>query len=512
MSDQLQPSKEGLWKKHKKLWILLIAAAAAVCAGLIVYRVKSSSSASNTTQLKTEALEKRTIVNSVSGTGTVVSVSNEEVSNDDETGIDVASVSVEVGDVVSAGDEICRLDTTDLEDQKADLQDQITQLRSDQAERHQDYDDTRSDNEADRQKNIASTQQKLNEAQQEYETAQSDLADAQSQYQALLNSGVSASSATAMQYEGVIEQKKSNVEVKRQTVVSYQEQLDALNDQSDTTEDEDDALKDYDDSTDDSVEQLQDQIDDLQDRIDKAVLRASIPGTVTAVNVRQGDTYNGGSVAEIEGVDVLQIEAYVDEYDVADVAVGQSAVIKTDSTRDEELQGTVTFVAPKATDDASATISSLTGLSGVDMSSISGSSSGTSLGTSSDSASYLVRISLDEENDRLRLGMNARISIVTEEADNVWAVPIEAVSQNDDGQSYITIVTDLSDTSEQDSKKSEEKMKTKRIDVTTGLEGTYYVEVTSDQLKKGLKVIIPDSASDQSVDEVLKMIGKAGGA
>ena len=73
-------------------------------------------------------------------------------------------------------------------------------------------------------------------------------------------------------------------------------------------------------------------------------------------------------------------------------------------------------------------------------------------------------------------------------------------------------MTDTSDTSDKDSKKSEETLKTKRIYVTPGLEGTYYVEVTSDQLKKGLKVIIPDSDSDQSVDEVLNMIGKAGGA
>ena len=53
--------------------------------------------------------------------------------------------------------------------------------------------------------------------------------------------------------------------------------------------------------------------------------------------------------------------------------------------------------------------------------------------------------------------------------------------------------------------------KTKEIDVEVGLEGSYYSEIKSSKLKEGMKVVIPSDSSDQSVDELLNMVGNAGG-
>jgi hypothetical protein len=50
----------------------------------------------------------------------------------------------------------------------------------------------------------------------------------------------------------------------------------------------------------------------------------------------------------------------------------------------------------------------------------------------------------------------------------------------------------------------------KRIDVTTGMEGTYYIEITGD-VEEGMEVLIPSSSSEESVDDLINMMGAAGG-
>ena len=49
------------------------------------------------------------------------------------------------------------------------------------------------------------------------------------------------------------------------------------------------------------------------------------------------------------------------------------------------------------------------------------------------------------------------------------------------------------------------------IPVETGLEGTYYVEIITESDIEGRQVVIPDSDSIQSVDDLLNVMGSAGG-
>nr|MCR4673517.1 hypothetical protein [Lachnospiraceae bacterium] len=53
--------------------------------------------------------------------------------------------------------------------------------------------------------------------------------------------------------------------------------------------------------------------------------------------------------------------------------------------------------------------------------------------------------------------------------------------------------------------------KTKEVDVTTGLEGSYYTEISSPDIKEGMQVVVPTDDANQSVDELLNMVGNAGG-
>ena len=137
--------------------------------------------------------------------------------------------------------------------------------------------------------------------------------------------------------------------------------------------------------------------------------------------------------------------------------------IKTDATRDELLSGEVISVAPAATSSVASSQMATVGMS--------------SAGTSG-SATYTVKVAINTPNDRLRLGMNSKISIITKKSENVLTVPYD---------------------------NSEEE-----ISVNVGLESGYYTEISSDKLKEGLKVKIP-KVSGGGIDELLNSMGATAG-
>lgn len=132
---------------------------------------------------------------------------------------------------------------------------------------------------------------------------------------------------------------------------------------------------------------------------------------------------------------------------------------------------------------------------GMDTSSMSGSSS-------SGSATYLVKIDLKEQNDRLRLGMNAKTSIITEESVDTWSVPYDAVYTREDGTTYVEKVTGTDE---------EGNVLTEEMDVTVGLQGTYYVEIISDEITETTEILVPDANGNSSIEELLNMMGAGAG-
>ncbi len=451
----------------KQIAALVILAIVVVLVVVNVVNGKKKDTTGQDTGSTVEDIEQRTIVNSISGSGTVVAANSQDITAD-VAGMKVATVNVAEGDIVSVGDIICTMDTSDLQQQMTDLQKRIDDTKADQVTQDQDYDTRKSDSQA-------STQKQLTTARENLAKAQTDMEDYQNKYDTTGNPT----------YLNMIQTQKSRIE-------SYQSQIENLEDQ-DTT-DIDDARKNYDDQIKSTLDSYDDQMETYQEQMGNSVVKATMAGTVTTLNVEVNSNYNGGTIAVIEGVDAFIIEAQIDEYDVADVATGMKVLMKTDATRDEELTGVVTYVAPKATSSGGSSYGDLSSLIGMDMGSMSSSSS------SGSSATYLVRISLDAQNARLRLGMNAKISIVTEEAKDVWSVPYEAVYEAEDGSHYINIVTDK-DTDEDGVKD------TKKLTVQVGIEGTYYTQIISDELKAGMQVEVPSATGSNSVDDLINMFG-----
>lgn len=226
---------------------------------------------------------------------------------------------------------------------------------------------------------------------------------------------------------------------------------------------------------------VQEQITAYQKQLEDTNLKSTVAGTVTAVTAKAGDYYTGGSLVTIEGAESFIVESEIDEYDIADVKVGMEVSIKTDATRDELLEGQVISVAPAATSSVASSQMSAAGMS--------------SAGTSG-SATYTVKVAINTQNDRLRLGMNSKISIITKKSENVLTVPYDAVTEKEDGTKIVTLIRD--DNSEE------------QIPVTIGLESGYYTEISSDKLKEGLKVKIP-KVSGGGIDDLLNSMGATAG-
>lgn len=198
----------------------------------------------------------------------------------------------------------------------------------------------------------------------------------------------------------------------------------------------------------------QKQVEQYQEQLKQGSLVSPLGGIVTAVNFEEGDTYTQGAIITIQDCSAFEIEAEIGEYDISDIQLGQKVLIKTDATRDEELEGTVVFISPTATK-----------------------------GVASAGVTYTVRISIDTPNERLRLDMSASLSIIIEEHDDVYTVPYNAVQEDEEGNFFIELI-------------GEDAMTTTKLPVTVVMESSYYTEITADGLEEGMKIKIIQSEED----------------
>lgn len=220
------------------------------------------------------------------------------------------------------------------------------------------------------------------------------------------------------------------------------------------------------------------QVETYEKQLEKGILTSPINGTVTAVNVKEGDTYGGGVIVTIQDCEDFIVEAEIDEYDISDIKEGMKVLFKTDATREEQLEGEVTFVSPVPTSAAAS-------------SSAMGSGSATSLTTGGGKATYQIKVAIRTATDRLRLGMTAKMNIVLNEVEHVLTVPYDAVQTDENGD---TVVYVLEQTTDAEGKTTQEQ---RPVAVTVGTEGDYYVEVSGDGLEEGMKVAIP---KEEAVD------------
>jgi RND family efflux transporter MFP subunit len=143
----------------------------------------------------------------------------------------------------------------------------------------------------------------------------------------------------------------------------------------------------------------------------KTILTAPVGGTVTSLDVTAGETVNAGKeVARLISVGKYEIETYVPEADITKVRVGDTATFTLDAYDDS-----VVFHATVVMIDPAETV-----IEGV--------------------ATYKVTLRFTDEENRVRSGMTANVTILCDIRSDVLSVPIRSVETNDDGSLVVRVL------------------------------------------------------------------------
>lgn len=113
--------------------------------------------------------------------------------------------------------------------------------------------------------------------------------------------------------------------------------------------------------------------------------------------------------------------------------------------------------------------------------------------TASSSGGYEIKNDVKTEDERLRMGLTAKCSIILEEVRDVYAVPYDAIQENSEGSTVVYV-----------SEKTEKGYSSKEILVEKGMESDYYVEISGDELRDGLQILIPTDEVSINADEKLQ--------
>ena len=139
-----------------------------------------------------------------------------------------------------------------------------------------------------------------------------------------------------------------------------------------------------------------------RDRLEDYTITAPISGTVVEKNLKAGDNLSNvgmqTTMATIYDMSELTFDLSIDELDIGYIRVGQPVTFTVDALDGAEYKGTVTNVSVNGTTQNGVTV-------------------------------YPITVSVTEFDDRLLPGMNVDASIVVEEAENVLAVPLNAVNR-----------------------------------------------------------------------------------
>lgn len=144
-------------------------------------------------------------------------------------------------------------------------------------------------------------------------------------------------------------------------------------------------------------------------------LNAKVGATVTGGMIMgEGDTSGGKQCMQIADLSKMKVTVQVGEKDIAKIAVGQSANVTYPAFPDIVSQGTVTTIASVANSDANG----------------------------GGSVTFNVDILIEAPDARLKPGMTAEVSVVTEQLDDVVMVPTMALMTEDGEHYYVNVATD----------------------------------------------------------------------
>ena len=190
-------------------------------------------------------------------------------------------------------------------------------------------------------------------------------------------------------------------------------------------------------------------LQNLKDKLEYAVITAPCDGVITSMRAEEG-LIAEGPLFVIEDLDDLKISSYVGEYDISYVSEGMTATVRCDALDGAEYGGKVLTVSPTSEQSAANT-----------------------------GVNYKIETEVDGEDGKLRVGMSAKVSIISDRRENALTVTYDALTIDEDGNDAVYIA-----------EKGEDGVyRAKLITVEIGLETDYEVEIISSELKEGMLVL-----------------------
>lgn len=201
-----------------------------------------------------------------------------------------------------------------------------------------------------------------------------------------------------------------------------------------------------------------DALKETQRQLKNATIYSPIAGTITELNVVQGQeaqvTTVIGTVADLN---FKKFVSEVDETDIAKISENQKARITLDAFPDEIFETEIEQISQHSTT------------------------------TSTGATAFEVKFDLNNESN-IRIGMNGEAEIIIDEENNVVTIPIEAIL--DEKFVYVKNATGF-----------------EKIEIETGIESDFDVEIV-DKINEGEEVVISGSEFIDSKNWLQKLISR----
>ena len=196
----------------------------------------------------------------------------------------------------------------------------------------------------------------------------------------------------------------------------------------------------------DSLRNAELSMENTQKQLENYTITSPISGTIIDKEYKAGDTVESGkTLCTIYDLSYLEMTLSIDELDISTVEVGQAVQITADAVEGKTFTGTVTKVSVAGT-------------------------------TSGGITSYPVTVRIDE-TDGLLPGMNVDAEIVLEEAADTLAIPSSAVTRGSGNTSLVLITQDSPSAESAVEQESPEGYV--YVQVETGISDNSYVQILS---------------------------------
>lgn len=537
--------RAGHWiAAHKKAAAALLLVAA-IAAGVLVWRQRSAArlpAAANLggqSYVRTVTLQKGTLDDSISASGTVESDDVSNVTTDLK--YTVKTVNVQVGDSVNAGDVICTLDTADLEKSITKMKESLAEAKEKALKNYQNAQDALTE----AQENVTEAYDSKEDKKSARDSAKSAYESAAAQIAAYQSAYESANSALL----NALGEQQAKQSAYDQAVAAKIEDLRNDGAHGGKT---DNALK----------QEAETELATSSEKIALDAANDAYSAADTALGTAEANLRTAKSATNHDALQSAYTQAQ-SSYEQAKTAYeqAQKTAETAESSRDdaldaynkagesdelEELQqelekctlkaetgGKVTAVnatVGSAINGAAATIQNTdklkiaisiaeydigqvkVGMKAIITSDVmDGEVNGTltqisptASGGGSSSSGFTAEITVDDENSGLLVGTNAKAKIILSTTENVFTVPLDAIEEKEDGTSVIYVKT---------GEDSAGQPTFEPLAVTVGTANDYYAEISGSGLSEGMVVRAAANESEAAdTADPFQMGGAMGGA